>query len=152
MVRDDHTPLPALPHHSRAQQSFAPGAGAMMLVIEVPITTVSEANRREHWGAKARRVRHQRTVTRWCCRATPDFAAIRDWVRAGGHATVVLTRLAPRSLDTDNLAGALKAVRDAVADELGLPNDRDPRIEWRVMQIHGRTAARITVWTEKEEQ
>lgn len=42
---------------------------------------------------------------------------------------VVLTRLSPRELDTDNVIGGLKAVRDGVADALGI-DDRDPRVEW----------------------
>lgn len=44
---------------------------------------------------------------------------------------VLLTRVSPRNLDDDNLAGALKAVRDGVADAFGI-NDRDPRVVWLV--------------------
>jgi hypothetical protein len=41
-----------------------------------------------------------------------------------------MTRLGPSAgLDSDNLAGALKAVRDGVADWLGI-DDRDPRVAW----------------------
>lgn len=46
---------------------------------------------------------------------------------------VTLTRAAPRSLDDDNLAYAFKAVRDGVADGLGV-RDNDPRVSWRYAQ------------------
>lgn len=48
---------------------------------------------------------------------------------------VTLVRMSPSSgLDDDNLRGALKAVRDQVAEELGLANDRDPRVTWEYGQ------------------
>ena len=50
-----------------------------------------------------------------------------------GTVVVVLTRIAPRDLDTDNLASGLKAVRDGVADALGM-DDGSSRIEWRYAQ------------------
>jgi len=43
--------------------------------------------------------------------------------------SVRLTRVGPRRLDSDNLAAALKHVRDGVADALGV-DDGDPRLEW----------------------
>ncbi len=48
-------------------------------------------------------------------------------------ATITLTRLAPRILDCDNLRGALKAVRDGIADWLGV-DDGDPRLTWEYGQ------------------
>jgi len=63
-------------------------------------------------------------------------------------AAVRLTRVAPRPLDDDNLQRALKAVRDGVADWLGV-DDRDPRVRWFYAQaVDGRPryqAARIEV-------
>ena len=50
---------------------------------------------------------------------------------------VLLTRISPRELDDDNLAGALKAVRDGVADALKV-NDRDPRVVWLTDWEHGK--------------
>ncbi len=54
-----------------------------------------------------------------------------------GTVVVALTRIAPRDLDTDNLASGLKAVRDGVADALGV-DDGSSRIEWRYAQERGR--------------
>jgi hypothetical protein len=103
-----------------------------------PIRTVSEANARECWQAKARRVAEQRFVTGAVLRAgrVPALPCI-----------VTLTRIAPRALDDDNGVGALKAVRDEVAWVLGLPiknakrriaDDRDPRVEWKYAQRRGK--------------
>lgn len=39
-------------------------------------------------------------------------------------------------LDDDNLRSALKAVRDGIAEKLGI-DDRDPRVEWRYGQRKG---------------
>jgi hypothetical protein len=45
-------------------------------------------------------------------------------------------RLTGRALDGDNLQRALKAVRDGVADALGI-DDGDSRIEWQYGQRRG---------------
>ncbi len=60
---------------------------------------------------------------------------MRAAVRAKGitlspHPVIRLTRIGPRPLDDDNLAAALKAVRDGVADGLGFPDDADPALHW----------------------
>lgn len=46
---------------------------------------------------------------------------------------VTLIRIAARALDDDNLAYSFKAVRDGVADGLGV-RDNDPRVTWRYAQ------------------
>jgi len=42
---------------------------------------------------------------------------------------VKLVRFAPHELDSDNVCSALKAVRDGIADGLGI-NDGDKRTKW----------------------
>jgi len=49
---------------------------------------------------------------------------------------VTLCRVAPRTLDDDNLRGATKGLRDGVADALGI-NDNDPRVTWEYQQRRG---------------
>jgi hypothetical protein len=49
---------------------------------------------------------------------------------------VVLTRIAPRPLDSDNLETALKAVRDGIAEGLGI-DDRDPLVRYVTSQEQG---------------
>lgn len=60
---------------------------------------------------------------------------------------VTIYRIAPRELDDDNLRGAAKAVRDSVAECLGI-DDRDPRCTWNYGQIRGKVkeyAVRICI-------
>lgn len=59
-----------------------------------------------------------------------------DPVRLTTSLVVTMTRVAPRALDDDNLRGAFKAVRDAIADVLG-SDDRNPLIAWRYEQRKG---------------
>lgn len=110
--------------------------------IEIPIRTWSEPNTRVHWAKRARRAREQRTAAR---------AFTRTALAAHGPTcaplTVTLTRLAARKLDSDNLAAAMKAVRDGVADALGL-DDGDARLTWRYAQDklpRGQYAVRVEV-------
>ena len=80
--------------------------------------------------AKAARVRRQRAEG---FRAGELFSRM---FTAAPFRVVRLTRISPRLLDSDNLEGALKAVRDGVADGLGI-NDRDPRVRYVVDQEQG---------------
>lgn len=109
------------------------------MTILLPVRIVSVANLREHW-----RVKHQRT-------SAHRFGAKMLCKSAGAmlHEKTVVTmiRIAPRSLDDDNLASAFKAVRDGIADALGI-DDRDKRVEWRYGQERGKAgeyAARIEI-------
>lgn len=94
------------------------------LVVTLPLRLVSEPNARVHWATKAKRVKAQRTAVRMCLGA-------HVWGRV--PCRVLLTRIGPNALDGDNLAGACKAVRDAVAAALGV-DDRDPRVAWEYAQ------------------
>lgn len=105
---------------------------AMRAHAEIPIRTKSSLNQREHWAAKARRVKAEREAT---------YAMLMGQLRvlqAGEGATVTLTRVAPRLLDDDNLRGALKAVRDAIAFLLGRDDKPGSGIEWRYAQKQGK--------------
>ncbi len=106
--------------------------------VLLPLRTVSEANAHQHWRARARRVKAQRAAARiliWAARRGADSFSER--LAQAGHAEIRLVRVAPRKLDSDNLAGAFKAIRDGVADALGV-NDGDPRITWLYDQRRGR--------------
>lgn len=99
-------------------------------MIRLPLRTVSEANRRDHWATKARRVNEHRGTALLMLRARAR--------KVGLPCTVILIRVAPRELDDDNLRSALKAVRDGAADALGV-DDRDPRVTWAYGQRRGKT-------------
>lgn len=109
----------------------------------VPIRTVSVSNLREHWSRKAKRVTTERAAVALLLRPLLCGEPVGSWVPC----TVTLVRIAPRGLDSDNLARAQKAVRDQIATELGV-DDRDPRVEWRYAQRSGRVreyAVEITI-------
>ena len=99
------------------------------MTVTVPIRTVSEANVRAHWPARAERAREQRHMTRLVLRA-------QSCPRPALPIVVTLTRVAPRELDDDTLRCALKAVRDGVADYLGV-DDRHPDVGWLYAQRRG---------------
>jgi hypothetical protein len=102
-----------------------------MIRVLLPIRTWSEANQRVHWAKRARRAHKQREAARLMVRVALASGTV------AGPVIVTLTRTAPRELDSDNLTGALKAVRDGVADALGM-DDGDPRLEWRYAQRKGK--------------
>lgn len=101
--------------------------------VELPMPgdagLVSEANAHEHYRERSNRAALQRAAVGATLRVmagAPPVAPCR----------VVITRIAARALDTDNLTGSAKHVRDAVAAWLGV-DDRDPRVEWLVAQEKG---------------
>lgn len=102
---------------------------APLLKLEAPIRVVSEANAHEHWRARQKRAKQQRGLLPVLLRAklSPPPAA---------PLVVELTRIAPRDLDSDNLAGSFKHVRDGIADWLGI-NDRSPLVTWSYAQERG---------------
>lgn len=87
---------------------------------------MSEANSREHWAAKAKRVKLHRDTAYVVIRKALEYCKPLPCV-------VTLTRVAPRMLDDDNLRQAMKAIRDGIADWLGV-DDRSPLIRWEYGQ------------------
>jgi hypothetical protein len=70
---------------------------------------------------------------------TPDGVAL-----AVARVRVDMHREGPRGFDDDNLLGAFKAIRDGVADQLGV-DDRDPRIVWHYAQRRASFAVIVVV-------
>jgi hypothetical protein len=89
------------------------------LVLTLPIHTVSESNMRDHWAVKARRVKEQRART--FTELTEHFGNLPASPVA---AEVRLLRVGARALDDDNLRSSLKAVRDGVAEYLGIDDGK----------------------------
>lgn len=122
-----------------------------VFVVEVPVATVSEANARTHWRQRSGRAAKQRAAVALLVRALdpccmgPAATLVSGQLVSGRGLVVRLTRVAPRPLDSDNLAGALKACRDGVADVLGV-DDRDSRVVWVVDQRRGKAAVEVAVW------
>lgn len=92
------------------------------------IKTVSEANQREHWAVKARRKRSQQR----------DFSILWKTQKQVIElpATFTFTRYACKLMDSDNLAGAFKHVRDQLAKEIGIDDGSDQiRFEYKQERI-----------------
>ena len=79
----------------------------------LPIVTISESNVRDHWSKKAARVRAQRQHI-WVQWKNDVETRTENIIRS--TCVVRLTRISSRSLDDDNLRGALKSCRDGIAD------------------------------------
>lgn len=107
----------------------------MKLAFEIPIRTQNTSNLREHWGDTAKRAKSQRRAVAY---RFPKAQVIPLLV-------VVLTRIAPRTLDPgDNLASALKSVRDEVATQLGM-DDRSRLVRWVYRQMRGEDGVRVEI-------
>ncbi len=112
-----------------------------MVDITIPgLQLVSEANWRGHWATKARRVSAQRNiVTIMLATTQARFMALY------APLTVVITRIAPRRLDSDNAVGSAKAVRDAIAQAMKVSDGNDS-VDWRVDQAKGPVGVRIQIY------
>jgi hypothetical protein len=101
-----------------------------VILVTLPLKIESLANLREHWRKRSKRAKEHRLMA-WACLREADSAP-----RLLGPVVVTLTRIAPRELDDDNLAGGFKSVRDGVADYFGV-DDRSPLIRWAYAQRKG---------------
>ena len=101
-----------------------------MTVFNIPIRTISEANNRDHWSKKARRAKGQRLMAR--------LLTLSNLSKKLERYVVTLTRIGKRKLDTDNLARSMKAIRDGIADAIGV-DDGDERLRWEYEQKIGKS-------------
>ena len=88
-------------------------------------------NTRQHWRKKADAAKRQRHAVALALRTHP---------KPTGPVVVTVVRVAPRALDSDNLAGACKSIRDGVADWLGVDDgvaERKGDVVWRVAHRKG---------------
>ena len=101
-----------------------------MVEVEIEgLKVLSEMNLRQHWRKRAARFREQKMVVWYFLSEAlkkPPLDAI--------PCTVTLTRIGPRKLDSDNLAGGFKAIRDEVARWMGI-NDNHPDVVWAYQQV-----------------
>ena len=94
-------------------------------------------NAREHWRTRSARVKRERGLARVMC---SQLAKPTAW-----PVLVVLTRIGPRRLDTDNLASSAKAVRDGVADWLGVDDGDESKVLWAYEQRTGAYAVEVAL-------
>lgn len=119
----------------------------------IPVKTVSEANMREHWAAKAKRKKLQTNAAYLVTFGELAKANAGHWPGwTKQPLTITLTRLAARALDADNLAGAFKGIQDGVAKALGV-DDGDARLQWVYRQERagrGRQGVMVHIQTTTE--
>ncbi len=119
----------------------------MIQEIIVPIHTISEANKREHWRAGHARHKRQKYAVR--------LELLSNKLPQKLPVVVTMTRQSPRTLDSDNLQSAMKYVRDAISEHF-LPDkapgraDDDPRFQWNYRQKKSqmKNTALIFEWSE----
>jgi hypothetical protein len=105
----------------------------------IPCVVVSEPNRRDHWAVKARR-RGEQTAA--LCAAV--FTAFGGWIPPT-PCLVTFTRSGPRPMDSDNLAGAFKGLRDSVARWLGVDDGDESKVAWAYRQEKGPAGVRVRI-------
>ena len=91
------------------------------MTITIPIKVQTEGNANEHWRLRHARAVTQRLVTRAVLggRKLPPLPV-----------RVTFTRIGKRLMDTDNLVGSFKHVRDEVAALYGVGDGPNDPIEW----------------------
>lgn len=92
----------------------------------MPIHVISEANSRDHWAIRSKRRVAQQKAFVVCWRNAK--------VEIDFPCKVTLTRYGSKLLDSDNLAGAFKFVRDQFAKEVGV-DDGSPLFKFEYKQI-----------------
>lgn len=117
------------------------------MTFEIPLKLSGSLNSREHWRRRAKRVKAERNIV---AAYSPLPHVWRALAAEAERFTITLTRIAPRTLDDDNLVGRMKATRDEVARLLGI-DDGSPRLTWLYRQTKGEAhqhAVTVHVWPE----
>ena len=104
---------------------------AWSVTLTVPVVVKSEMNLREHWAARHRRFAKQAEAVKMV-----SLLSRIDLMQLAVPLRITLTRLGGKGLDSDNLAGGFKGIRDAVANLL-MMDDADPRLTWVYRQEPG---------------
>lgn len=115
----------------------------MKLTLTIPLKVTYTLNSRLHWSqrAKMRKAERGAVVLAFATCGMRPRPPQPHW-----RWNIALTRVGPREMDDDNVAGALKAIRDEIAKQLGV-DDRDKRVTWTYHQVKGPYAVRIAIDT-----
>ncbi len=99
----------------------------------------SQSNAREHWTKTYKNKKTQHHI------AALGMQGLNPIEYLGSELRVTLTRIGPRALDDDNLQGAFKFIRDAIAQCIwgGRMGQRDDLAEWRYEQRKGKYGVEI---------
>ena len=123
-----------------------------MLEVWLYVVVKNESNLRDRWGAVKRAKCHRGAtrlgVTAALRRGTRPWVSVPHSDLPAG-VVVLLTRTYSgrgRAMDSDGVARSLKAVRDGVADALGV-DDGDVRVTWVTTQERGeKTWVKVSIF------
>lgn len=110
-----------------------------MITITLPLKTQRGQNDREHHMAKHRRVTRERSTAKLLMMSAARKCPL--------PVIVTLTRISAGTLDDDNNQGALKGVRDGIADAFGVDDGGD-QIKWQYAQAkckRGEYGVQVTI-------
>jgi len=96
----------------------------------LPIRTVNPLNTREHWSKRAKRSKAERRAAYLATYNVPLWPSRVPIM-------VSLTRIAPRKMDCDGCTASFKAIRDGIADKLGV-DDGSESIRFSCAQRKGK--------------
>lgn len=122
----------------------------MRVVVTVPNLRLRSLNLREHHHTRAKRVSAERLAV-FAALSRVDAAASRA-LKAASRVTVRFTRIGRGTLDTDNLVGSCKAVRDEVARWLGKSDAPGSGVEWVMPVSQERGAYAVLIQLEWEDE
>jgi hypothetical protein len=108
------------------------------LTLTPACRVVTEANTHEHWRPRKLRFDVQRAAVIEAWALSP---AARGQLERFLPLVVTLTHVGPR-MDDDNLSGAFKAIRDELANRIGI-DDGDARVKWCYEQRAGKPGVEI---------
>ena len=123
--------------------------GPSVEVLAMASTALTKAlpslsNLREHYQARAKRAREHRDIGAWLCvTACAAYGIGAEQLR--GSPGVVLTRIGRPRLDSDNVSGSLKSIRDGVAAWLGVGDGIGGGVVWYVAQELGNPGVRLEI-------
>lgn len=107
--------------------------------LTLPCVVLSEANQRCHWTARRKRFDGQRAALRAVLIESPAHIVL-----AYGQGLAVTWTHVGRRMDSDNLAGAFKALRDDLASFFGIDDGSD-LWEWHYRQEAGTPGVRVRI-------
>ena len=131
---------PARPKNRPTFSLLESSSGNWSITLALRCTVASEANKRDHWAVKKRRGDAQRE----------ELALALKLARLADHkvplpVVVTWTRIGKQMLDDDNLSGSFKALRDKLAEWLGVDDGDTAAVSWKEEQRQGEPGVEVTI-------
>lgn len=108
----------------------------------VALKTGNGLNDRAHWGTRSKKVKKERSVI---AMAWLVFAGRGPRLEPPVKARLTRIKPAGKMMDDDNLKGSLKAVRDQVAEQIGVDDRDKTKIVFDYDEQYGPWGVRIEV-------